>query len=194
MVLFARNSDLEQKLFGNLFPWFPNGESLDNMIQISSSGYFPNAGTYIYGTKEGNCPAEGLPLNVNQYGTLVIFAGNGDGGYGYGFALYATTHEDNPFLSVYTRQSGWEKIITDNNFEYGAVTCEYSSKYYLSASVQCKPGVKLGLITPKAPIAKSDIQYTADFSSDSQYIIRVFSQSGIFTPDDTIDVFYLVLH
>ena len=85
-------------------------------------------------------------------------------------------------------------IITDNNFEYGAVTCEYSSKYDLSASVQCKPGVKLGLITPKAPIAKSDIQYTADFSSDSQYIIRVFSQSGIFTPDDTIDVFYLVLH
>lgn len=80
------------------------------MIQISSSGYFSNAGIYIYGTKEGNCPAEGLPLNVNQYGTLVIFAGNGDGGYGYGFALYATTHEDNPFLSVYTRQSGWGKI------------------------------------------------------------------------------------
>ena len=101
------NSELEQKLFGNLFPWFPNGESLDNMIQISSSGYFPNAGIYIYGTKEGNCPAEGLPLNVNQYGTLVIFAGNGDGGYGYGFALYVTTHEDNPFLSVYTRRSGW---------------------------------------------------------------------------------------
>ena len=110
------NSDIENKLFGNLFPWFPNGESLDNMIQISSSGYFHNAGIYIYGTKEGNCPAEGLPLNVYQYGTLVIFAGNGDGGYGYGFALYVTTHEDNPFLSVYTRQSGWGKIITDNNF------------------------------------------------------------------------------
>ena len=88
----------------------------------------------------------------------------------------------------------WEQVVMYNNFEYGVVTCEYSSKYYLSASVQCKPGVKLGLITPKAPIAKSDIQYTADFSSDSQYIIRVFSQSGIFTPDDTIDVFYLVLH
>ena len=98
------------------------------------------------------------------------------------------------YLYILAGQDGGGGIITDNNFEYGVVTCEYSSKYDLSASVQCKLGVKLGLITPKAPIAKSDIQYTADFSSDSQYIIRVFSQSGIFTPDDTIDVFYLVLH
>lgn len=107
------------------------------MIQISSSGYFHNAGTYIYGTKEGNYPAEGLPINVNQYGTLVIFAGNGDGGYGYGFALYATTHEDNPFLSVYTRQSGWGKIITDNNFDLSgyvpfAADIPSNQKFYMA--------------------------------------------------------------
>lgn len=61
------------------------------------------------------------------------------------------------------------------------------------ATVPCEMGYKAAFVSPKSPIGKSDIQYTADFA-DNNLMIRVFSQSGVFISGDTVNVFYAIVY
>ena len=75
----------------------------------------------------------------------------------------------------------------------GTITCSYSSRYDLIGTKSCDAGYKAIFVTPKVPIGKSDIQYSANFSGN-MFTVRAFSQSAVFEQGNTVDVYYAIMY
>lgn len=75
----------------------------------------------------------------------------------------------------------------------GTITCNYSSRYDLIGTKSCDAGYKAIFVTPKVPIGKSDIQYSANFSGN-MFTVRAFSQSAAFEQGNTVDVYYAIMY